>query len=151
RALEERLQQKNAKIGVIGLGYVGLPLAIEFARKGFKTVGIDLDDRKIERLQAGENYIQDISDDHVRDAVLSGAFRAQNNYENVGEQDVIYICVPTPFTENKEPDISYITSSAKSIANELRPGQLIILKSTTFPSTTEGVVQPILESKGHKV
>ncbi len=149
--LEEALRSKHAKIGVVGLGYVGLPLAIEFAKKGFKTVGIDLDPRKIDALELGKNYIQDIADADVRVAVKNGSFRAQRHYEGVGELDVIYICVPTPFTENKDPDISYIEKAAASIAKELRGGQLIILKSTTFPNTTEGAVQPILEKAGLKV
>ena len=149
--LEAKLKDKTAKIGVVGLGYVGLPLAIEFARRGFKTVGIDLDRSKISSLQSGKNYIQDISDEHVAEAVRNGSFRAQADYNKSGELDVIYICVPTPFTENKDPDISYITSSAEAIARELRDGQLIILKSTTFPNTTEGAVQPLLQQAGKKV
>jgi UDP-N-acetyl-D-glucosamine dehydrogenase len=150
-ALEAKLRNKTAKIGVVGLGYVGLPLAIEFARKGFQTVGIDLDATKITALVSGKNYIQDIKDEHVREAVKNGSFRAQNDYANAQELDVIYICVPTPFTTNKDPDITYITSAAESIARELRDGQLIILKSTTFPGTTDGVVLPIFEAAGKKV
>ena len=149
--LEARLRNKTAKIGVVGLGYVGLPLAIEFARKGFETVGIDLDRTKIETLSKGENYIQDIKDEHVRESVANGKFRVQYDYANVRDLDVIYICVPTPFTTNKDPDITYITSAAESLARELRNGQLIILKSTTFPGTTDGVVMPIFEATGKKV
>jgi UDP-N-acetyl-D-glucosamine dehydrogenase len=110
-ALEAKLLNKIAKIGVVGLGYVGLPLAIEFAKQGFTTVGIDLDKSKIASLQAGKNYIQDIPDEAVSEAVRNGTFRAQGHYDKCRELDVIYICVPTPFTENKDPDISYITSS----------------------------------------
>lgn len=149
--LEQKLRDKSAVIGVIGLGYVGLPLAIEFARKGFDTVGIDLDARKIESLQAGKNYIQDISDEHVAEMVRTGKFRAQQTYEGVGKFDVIYICVPTPFTVNKDPDIGYIISASEGVARELRQGQLIILKSTTFPNTTQGSVQPVLERNGMTV
>ncbi|MDP4219443.1 MAG: nucleotide sugar dehydrogenase [Bacteroidota bacterium] len=150
QALEEKLRSKKAKIGVVGLGYVGLPLAVEFARKGFVTVGIDLDKRKIDSLAAGKNYIQDIRDEEVSEVLANGKFRAQADYSNTGDLDVIYICVPTPFTENKEPDISFIKSAAESIAKNLRAGQLIILKSTTYPNTTEGLVQPILEATGKK-
>ncbi|SRR5579883_408730 len=150
-ALESKLRTKTAKIGVVGLGYVGLPLAIEFAKNGFETRGIDLDRTKIDLLKKGENYIQDISNDVVRECVKKGSFTAQNDYHNAGDLDVIYICVPTPFTTNKDPDISYITGSAEMLVKELRDGQLIILKSTTFPNTTEGVVQPLLESTGKKV
>jgi UDP-N-acetyl-D-glucosamine dehydrogenase len=150
-ALEAKILQKTAKIGVVGLGYVGLPLAIEFARKGFQTVGIDLDPSKIESLARGKNYIQDIKDEHVEESLKKGIFRAQGDYRGVADLDIIYICVPTPFTTNKDPDISYITGSADSIAPHIRDGQLIVLKSTTFPNTTEGVVQPILEATGKKV
>lgn len=151
QALEQKLKNKSAVIGVIGLGYVGLPLAIEFARNGFTTVGIDLDPRKIDALKQGKNYIQDISDEHVAEMVKSGMFTAQQDYSGVGKFDVIYICVPTPFTINKDPDIGYIVSASGGIAKELRAGQLIILKSTTFPNTTEGSVQPVLEATGLKV
>ncbi|MEI8133766.1 MAG: nucleotide sugar dehydrogenase [bacterium] len=150
-ALEEKIKQKTARIGIVGLGYVGLPLGVEFARKGFTTVGIDLDTRKITSLNSGKNYIQDIPDAEVESVIKSGAFRAQADYANINELDIIYICVPTPFTENKEPDISFIRSAAESIAAQLRQGQLIILKSTTYPNTTEGLVMPILEANGKKV
>src|ERR1700733_13170826 len=125
--LEAKLRDKTAKIGVIGLGYVGLPLAIEFASKGFTTRGIDLDRTKIASLKAGKNYIQDIADERVSECVANGTFSAQSDYENSGDLDVIYICVPTPFTTNKDPDISYITSSIESLAKSLRDGQLFIL------------------------
>lgn len=149
--LEQKILTKTARVGVIGLGYVGLPLAVEFAVKGFDVVGIDLDPSKIESLQSGKNYIQDLKDDVVAGCLKSGKLRAQKHYEGAGELDIIYICVPTPFTTNKDPDISYIVSSAESLAPSLRDGQLIILKSTTFPNTTEGVVMPILEATGKKV
>jgi UDP-N-acetyl-D-glucosamine dehydrogenase len=150
-ALESKLRNKTANIGVVGLGYVGLPLAIEFAKKGFHAVGIDLDKTKIASLQKGKNYIQDIADEFVSEAVKNGTFRAQGDYANAADLDVIYICVPTPFTTNKDPDITYITSAAEAIAATLREGQLVILKSTTFPNTTEGTVQPIFEAAGKKV
>jgi UDP-N-acetyl-D-glucosamine dehydrogenase len=150
-ALEEKLKSKQAKIGIVGLGYVGLPLGVEFALKGFSVVGIDLDQRKIDSLSAGKNYIQDIQDAEVASVVKEGKFRVQSDYSGSGDLDVIYICVPTPFTDNKEPDISFIRSAAESIAQNLRAGQLIILKSTTYPNTTEGLVQPILEATGKKV
>jgi len=148
--LEAKLRNRSAKIGVVGLGYVGLPLAIEFATKGFATVGIDLDRTKIDSLKSGKNYIQDIADERVSECVANGTFRAQSDYANSGDLDVVYICVPTPFTTNKDPDITYITSSVESLAKSLRNGQLFILKSTTFPDTTEGVVLPLLEKSGKK-
>ncbi|MDZ7372207.1 MAG: nucleotide sugar dehydrogenase [candidate division KSB1 bacterium] len=149
--LKEKLQNKTAKIGVVGLGYVGLPLAVEFAHKGFWVLGIDVDERKIDNLKKGVNYIADVDDAKLEKAVREGKLEAETSYDRVSELDVIYICVPTPFTKNKEPDISYIVDSAEAIAKGLRPGQLIILKSTTFPDTTEGIVQPILERTGLKV
>jgi UDP-N-acetyl-D-glucosamine dehydrogenase len=151
QALEEKLKSKSARIGIVGLGYVGLPLAVEFALKGFQVTGIDLDKRKIESLLAGKNYIQDIKDEEVASVLKNEAFRVQADYTGSGELDVIYICVPTPFTENKEPDVSFIRGAAESIAKNLRAGQLIILKSTTYPNTTEGLVQPILEAGGKSV
>ncbi|HYM20938.1 MAG TPA: nucleotide sugar dehydrogenase [Candidatus Kapabacteria bacterium] len=150
KTLEEKLRSKSARIGVVGLGYVGLPLGVEFALRGFRTTGIDLDARKIELLSTGKNYIQDIQDSVVEKVVREKMFSVQSNYDGAGDLDVIYICVPTPFTDNKEPDISFIESAAESIAKHLRGGQLVILKSTTYPNTTEGVVQPILEKTGKK-
>ncbi len=146
-SLKTKIENQTATIGVVGLGYVGLPIAVEFARKGFKTLGIDLSSQKVERLNNGDNYILDIKSDEFQEAFDNG-FRAEDNYSRIGECDVIYICVPTPFTPNKEPDISYIVSSAKEISKHLRKDQLIILKSTTFPNTTEGYVLPILNESG---
>lgn len=151
KSLEQKLKSKKATIGVVGLGYVGLPLAVEFALEGFKTIGIDLSKWKVEKINKGENYIQDVNDRGLEKVVKKGLLVAYDNYSNVSEMDVIYICVPTPFTDNKDPDISYIVSAAEEIAKGLRKEQLIILKSTTFPNTTEGYVQPILEKTGFKV
>ncbi len=149
--LEQKLKSKKAIIGVVGLGYVGLPLAVEFALKGFKTIGIDLSKWKVEKLNKGENYIQDVDDKDVKKVIERGLLVAYDNYSLIPEIDVIYICVPTPFTENKDPDISFIEQAAIKIAKGLRKDHLVILKSTTFPNTTEGVVQPILEKTGLKV
>lgn len=150
-SLEQKIKSKKAIIGVVGLGYVGLPLAVEFANNGFKTIGIDLSSWKVEKINRGENYIQDVDDKILERVVKKGLLSAENSYEAISQIDVIYICVPTPFTENKEPDISYIVNATTEIAKGLRKNQLIILKSTTFPNTTEGVVQPILEKTGLKV
>ncbi|HDP99496.1 MAG TPA: nucleotide sugar dehydrogenase [bacterium] len=146
--LVEKMNQKSARIGIIGLGYVGLPLAIEYVLKGFTVVGIDLDLRKKKMIDNGKNYIDDITPDKWQAAIKSKRFTASTNYDAIPELDIIYICVPTPFTVNKEPDVSFIIDSTKSIAKRLRNDQLIILKSTTFPETTEKVVQPILEETG---
>ena len=149
--LEKNIKTKKARIGVVGLGYVGLPLAVEFASKGFETIGIDLDKSKVESVNSSKNYIQDVDDKAFSKAVKKGLLTARGDYECVNSLDVIYICVPTPFTPNKEPDISYIIAATEQIAKKLRKGHLIILKSTTFPSTTEAYVQPILEKTGLKV
>jgi len=130
---------------VVGLGYVGLPLAVEYASLGFNTLGIDLDKQKVLRLNSGYNYIQDVPSAQLDEVVRNGTFRAEDDFASVAEADVIYICVPTPVTLHKDPDITYIESASESIAAHLRKGQLIILKSTTYPDTTEGLVQPILE------
>jgi UDP-N-acetyl-D-glucosamine dehydrogenase len=149
--LEQRIVTKKARIGVVGLGYVGLPLAVEFASKGFDTTGIDLDNGKVDAVNDGRNYIGDVEDKKFAACVKSGKLTARNDYECVNSLDVIYICVPTPFTPHKEPDISYIVHAATEISRKLRKGHLIILKSTTFPGTTEEYVQPILEKTGLKV
>ena len=149
--LKDKLSNKSAKIGVVGLGYVGLPLAVEFNVNGFFVLGIDNDDRKVKSINDGVNYIDDVDDKKLENAVKSGMLKASSSYDGVKDLDVVYICVPTPFTKNKEPDTSYIVAAAKGIATGLRKGQLVILKSTTFPDTTEGVVQPILEKTGLKV
>jgi UDP-N-acetyl-D-glucosamine dehydrogenase len=149
--LESKIKQKTARIGVVGLGYVGLPLAVEYASKGFETVGIEVDMNKVTAVNAGKNYIDDVDDKVFARVTRSKKLTAASGYDDVGRLDVIFICVPTPFTANKEPDISYIVASAKEIAPRLRKGHLIILKSTTFPNTTEGYVQPILEETGLKV
>ncbi len=149
--LKQKLHSKNAKIGVVGLGYVGLPLAVEFCEKGMFVLGIDNNQKKVDMLNAGENYIGDVEDAKLKKAVENKLFRATVSYQNIKDLDVIYICVPTPFTKNKEPDVSYIVSSAEGVATGLRKEQLVILKSTTFPDTTEGIVQPILEKTGLNV
>lgn len=137
-------------VGVVGLGYVGLPLAVEFARKGIRVVGIDVDAKKIKSLNKGKNYIQDVNSDWLRAAVKEGKLTSSTDFAVCADCDVIFICVPTPFTVNKDPDISYIINATEGIAAHLRRGQLIILKSTTFPNTTEGYVQPLLEREGMK-
>lgn len=150
-SIEGKITDKTARVGIVGLGYVGLPLAVEFGKAGFHVIGIDTNTRKIEKLRAGENYIQDVNSSILRELVLCGTLEADATFDRVAELDVIYICVPTPFTDNKEPDVSYIRDAAEGIARGLRRDQLIILKSTTYPETTEKLVQPILEAKGFKV
>ncbi|HEX7069770.1 MAG TPA: nucleotide sugar dehydrogenase, partial [Rhodothermales bacterium] len=144
--LREKLETKTAHIGVIGLGYVGLPLAVEFASRGFRTTGFDVSSQRVLQLNAGKNYIQDVSDEEFGRVLESGKFKAADDFATAEDVDVFFICVPTPVTEHKDPDVSYIESAARSVAAHLRPGQLVILKSTTYPNTTEGLVQPILRA-----
>ncbi len=144
--IKTKIETKAAKVGIIGLGYVGLPLAIEYARQGFQTVGYDVSSERVLRLGAGQNYIADVPEEHFQAVHASGLFTAQDDYEGAGDIDVFYICVPTPVTEHKDPDTTYIRSAAESIAAHIRAGQLVILKSTTYPDTTEGIVQPIIEA-----
>ncbi len=146
RQLIGRLETKEATIGIVGLGYVGLPLAVEYADQGFSTMGVDVDEDRVERLNAGENYLDDLEDSVVRRLVAEERLRGTSTYAGSDEVDVFYLCVPTPVTDTNEPDTTYIEAAAQSIAEHLRPGQLIVLKSTTYPNTTEGVVQPILEA-----
>ncbi len=143
--LQKRLADRTARIAVVGLGYVGLPLAVEFADKGFRTTGIDVDARKVASLRKGKNYIPDIDNARVARLVRGKTLRATTSYADAAGADAVFICVPTPFTPNKEPDISFILDAAKGIAPHVRAGQVIVLKSTTFPGTTDTYVQPILE------
>jgi UDP-N-acetyl-D-glucosamine dehydrogenase len=136
---------------VIGLGYVGLPLAVEFAHAGFDVTGIDLDDRKAETINAGRSYIKDVQQEAVRSAVEAGKLRAVTGYSALSEADTISICVPTPLRKTKDPDISYIVSATESIAANFRPGQLIVLESTTYPGTTDEIILPRLSSGGYEV
>lgn len=150
-SLEQRIKDQSAKVGVVGLGYVGLPLAVEFAEKGFYVLGIDIDRTKVEKLNRGENYIGDVDNERLKGLVHEGLLEGTTMYGRVGELDILFICVPTPFTPNKEPDISYIKQATENISEHLRKEQLVILKSTTFPETTEKVVLPKLESTGLRV
>lgn len=148
--LRDKIKNKRAKIGVIGLGYVGLPLAVEFARKGFQTIGIDMDNSKIKLIQQKKNFIKDVINKDFLYVINNHLFKAFSNFDKVGEMDIIFVCVPTPVTMNKTPDISFIMNATESIASHLKRNHLIILKSTTFPGTTENFVQPVLERKGFK-
>jgi UDP-N-acetyl-D-glucosamine dehydrogenase len=147
-ALRERLRSRKARTGVIGLGYVGLPLAVELGKAGFTVVGIDLDTRKIDAVQAGSSYIPDVPSTDVAALVAQGRLQATNDFASVAELDTINICVPTPLRKTKDPDLSYIVAATEKIAEFLKPGTLVILESTTYPGTTDEVVQPILERGG---
>ena len=146
--LIKRIESKQAKLGVIGLGYVGLPLAVEFARAGFSVVGFDVDAGKIAQLKAGKSYIPDVSSDHLADVVKSGRLTATTDPKALADVDIIDICVPTPLRKTKDPDMTYVVQAVDATAAILRKGQLIILESTTYPGTTVEVVQPALAAMG---
>ncbi|OGU11990.1 MAG: UDP-N-acetyl-D-glucosamine dehydrogenase [Ignavibacteria bacterium GWB2_35_12] len=149
--LLKKIKEKQITIGVIGIGYVGLPLALEYAKKGIRTIGFDVDKTKIKQLNNGKNYNQDLDSKEVKKCVSEKFLSATDDFSRLEECNVVFICVPTPFTPNKEPDISYIIDSSNTIAKYLKKEQLIILKSTTFPGTTEKYLKPILEKSGLKV
>ncbi|QYK43635.1 MAG: nucleotide sugar dehydrogenase [Paracoccaceae bacterium] len=142
------IASRQARVGVIGLGYVGLPLAIAVARAGFPVTGFDIDPAKIEAVAAGQSYIEAVPDIALREAVFAGRFAATTDFAALGACDVVVICVPTPLTRHREPDLSFVTSTCRSISACLRPGQLIVLESTTYPGTTDGPVRAILEETG---
>ena len=146
--LHRKLTDRTAKVGVVGLGYVGLPLAVEFARAGFHTTGIELDPRKVSAVNAGESYIQDVPSADVAALQRAGRLAATTSPSAVAELDTINICVPTPLRKTKDPDLSYVVSAVEMIADHLRPGHLVVLESTTYPGTTDEVVRPILERQG---
>ena len=140
-----------AVVGVIGLGYVGLPLAVETSRSGFRTLGFDISEAAVEGINAGQSHIQDVSSDTLGAFVGEGLLSATTDMARLGECDAISICVPTPLNKIKDPDLSFVVASARAIAATLRPGQLIILESTTYPGTTREVLLPILEEGGLQV
>lgn len=147
KELLELITQRKARVGVIGLGYVGLPLLIEFSKAGFPVLGLDIDSSKVEQLEAGNSYIRHIPDDQVETWIAGNeAAGTTTDFSRASDCDALLICVPTPLTKHRDPDLSFITSTAKAIAPFLRKGQLITLESTTYPGTTEDELIPILES-----
>ncbi|MHC4732592.1 MAG: nucleotide sugar dehydrogenase, partial [Planctomycetota bacterium] len=149
--LKEKITNHTARFGVVGLGYVGLPLAVEFAKKGLKTTGFEVDPSKVDQLAAGESYIGDVPSSDVKPLVQEGIFTATTDFDELADMDVISICVPTPLSKTRDPDMSYVLKATKEVARRLRKGQLVILESTTYPGTTDELVCPELESSGLKV
>lgn len=143
--LLSKIKNKTAILGVIGLGYVGLPLAVEKAKAGYKTIGFDLQEKKVLMVNKGRNYISDIIDSDLKDVVDKGLLQATSNYSFIKDVDTVCICVPTPLDIYQQPDLTYIKNSTENIARYLHPGMLIVLESTTYPGTTEELVKPILE------
>lgn len=149
--LLNRLQNREAKVGIVGLGYVGLPLAVEFAEAGFTVIGVDLSAAKVDSLNRGESYIGDIPTARLKPLVESGKLCGATDYEILREADTVSICVPTPLRKTKDPDMSYVIESMNAIAEIAHPGMLIVLESTTYPGTTEELIKPRLEAAGFTV
>jgi UDP-N-acetyl-D-glucosamine dehydrogenase len=145
------ITEKRATIGVIGLGYVGLPLVSEFATNGFKGIGFEVDQNKADQINQGVSYIGDVPSEKIKQAVAEGRLQATTNFDQLSECDAIIICVPTPLRKTKEPDVSYILAAAEEIQKRIRRGQLVILESTTYPGTTDEVLLPMFEETGHKL
>jgi UDP-N-acetyl-D-glucosamine dehydrogenase len=151
QALKEKIENKTARVGIVGLGYVGLPLAVEFAKAGYYVTGIDLQQSRVDRLMQGESYVQDVPSSEVAELVKSRRFDATADFSIVNQLDTINICVPTPLRKTKDPDMSYIVSAADEIAKYFHPGLLVILESTTYPGTTDELLLPTFEKNGLKV
>jgi len=150
QTLEEKIKSRTARVGIIGLGYVGLPLAVEFAKAGFAVTGIDIQESKVAKLNRGESYVQDVPTPALRALVESKKFTATADFSAVRDLDTINIAVPTPLRKTKDPDMSYIVSACQEIAKYFGPGKLVILESTTYPGTTDELVLPMLERDGLK-
>ncbi|TWU13694.1 UDP-N-acetyl-D-glucosamine 6-dehydrogenase [Symmachiella macrocystis] len=146
--LDQAIADKTAKIGIVGLGYVGLPLIRAFIASGFDTMGFDVDQRKVDLLKAGKTYIDHIKPEWIQEWTASGKFEPTADMARMAEADTLLICVPTPLSDSRDPDLSYVEGTAQQIAASLRPGQLVILESTTYPGTTRDVLLPILSASG---
>jgi UDP-N-acetyl-D-glucosamine dehydrogenase len=149
--LRHKISTRTARVGIVGLGYVGLPLAVEFAKAGFEVTGVDLVESKVARINAGDSYVQDVPSQEVFSLVEQGRLRATTDFSAIAELDTINICVPTPLRKTKDPDMSYIVSACQEIAKYFHPGMLAILESTTYPGTTEELVLPMLSNSGMRV
>ncbi|HEU0078871.1 MAG TPA: nucleotide sugar dehydrogenase, partial [Longimicrobiaceae bacterium] len=150
-ALLRRIEDRTAVAGVIGLGYVGLPLAVEIARSGYRVLGFDITQAVVEGINRGESHILDVEGETVRDLVSRGLISAASDLSRLGECDVVSVCVPTPLNKTKDPDLSYVVAAGHAVLHGLRPGQLVILESTTYPGTTREVLLPLLGESGHEV
>jgi UDP-N-acetyl-D-glucosamine dehydrogenase len=150
-ALIEKARRRDALFGIVGLGYVGLPLAVELAGAGYRVLGFDISERVVDGLNAGRSHVKDISDEQLAGVVRAGRFEATTDMSRMGEPDAISICVPTPLSKFKDPDVSYIVAATEAVKQTLRRGQAIILESTTYPGTTREILQPALESTGLRV
>ena len=149
--LADRIDSREARIGVIGLGYVGLPMAVEFAAAGFEVTGFDIDPEKVAAIEKGESYIEDVPNEKLAAARAAGRLNASTDFAGLTRCDIINICVPTPLTRTKDPDVSHMASAVEEIRRRLRSGQLVILGSTTYPGTTQELFVPMLEESGLEV
>jgi UDP-N-acetyl-D-glucosamine dehydrogenase len=149
--ISDRIKNKQARVGVVGLGYVGLPLVVEFAHSGFQAIGFEVDEHKAAQINAGSSYIGDVESALVKSLVDSKRLQATTDFDHLKDCDAVIICVPTPLRKTKEPDVSYILAAAEQIKQRLHQGQLIILESTTYPGTTDEVLLPMFEETGLKL
>src|SRR6056297_1007773 len=148
--LIDKIKDKSAKIGVIGLGYVGLPLAVEKAKAGYEVLGFDVQEDKVEKVNKGINYIGDVVNEELEDIVKNKRLSATADYDRIAECDAVMICVPTPLDKYKQPDLTYVEASTKEVAKRIKSETLVVLESTTYPGTTEEIMLPILENYGMK-
>jgi UDP-N-acetyl-D-glucosamine dehydrogenase len=151
KTLEKKIKNRTAVVGVIGMGYVGLPLAVELGREGFNIIGIDINTNKVNLINSGKSDIDDVSNNDLNPLVKSGKIKATTDFSELKKTDCVPICVPTPLSKTKDPDVSYILAAVKEVQKYLHPGQLVILESTTYPGTTEELILPMLEETGLKV
>ena len=151
KILEKKIKDRTAVVGVIGMGYVGLPLAVELGREGFTVIGMDINPHKISLINSGKSDIDDVKDEDLKPLVKSGKIKATSDFSALKKADCVPICVPTPLSKTKDPDVSYILAAVNEVQKYLHPGQLVILESTTYPGTTEELILPILEETGLKV
>ncbi len=146
--LRERIETRRARVGVMGLGYVGLPLVVEFGRVGFHVLGLDVTKEKVESVNRGESYVGDVATSVLSDLVRSGRVEATTDFDRLSEVDAVSICVPTPLSKTKDPDMTFVEAATNEIAKRLRPGMLVVLESTTYPGTTEELILPLLSKSG---
>src|SRR5262245_52744633 len=151
RLLSRKIDQRTAHLSVVGLGYVGLPLAVEFGKAGFLVTGIDTDEKRVRQLQRGVSYIRDVPTSEVQALVREGRLQATTDFSVLRKVDAANVCVPTPLSKQRDPDVSYIVAAAKEVARYMHKGMLVILESTTYPGTTEELILPMLEKDGMKV
>jgi len=148
--INKTIKERKFKVGIVGMGYVGLPLAVEFAKGGFETTGFEVDKEKVTDIAAGVSYIPDVPGREVTDLAAEGLLKATLDFSKLRTMDAVIVCVPTPLRKSKDPDVSYIVSATREIVKNLKKGQLIILESTTYPGTTKELVKPMLEQNGLK-